>query len=71
MFNTNNSNQSVFQCKTTEEINEVLSAIAKKQETDFPDYEMIVFSLPKYDRIKREAELERLKEFMMTHCLGE
>ena len=58
----------VIETANDEEMKELLYAIIKKHEEEFPDYELIVFSLPKYDRMRRETELENLKNFMMKHC---
>ena len=52
---------------SVEQITEILLAIMRRQEESFPDYEMIVFSLPRYHRKKREKSLEELKRFLMKH----
>ena len=54
-----------------EQITEILFAIIRKQEESNPDYEMIVFSLPRYHRKKREKCLEELKRFLMRHYCGD
>ena len=53
---------------SVEQITEILFAIMRRQEDSFPDYEMIVCSLPRYHGKKREKCLEELKKFLMKHC---
>lgn len=49
-----------------EEIRDILNAIFRKQAELYPDYEMIVFSLPRYDKTERESALDNLKAFLMS-----
>lgn len=56
---------------SVEQITEILFATMRRQEESFPDYEMIVFSLPRYHRKKREKCLEELKRFQMKYYCGD
>ena len=51
-----------------EQIAEILLAIMRRQEKSFPDHEMVVCSIPRCNRMKREEILEGMKQFLMKHC---
>lgn len=55
-----------------EEINGLIRALIAWQENRFPEYELVVLSLPKYDQAEREKMLDRFTELMrrMEYATG-
>jgi len=53
-----------IECADDFEIAEIMKALIYWQKIRYPEYEMVIVSLPKHDRKKRFEEIERLAEFL-------
>ena len=53
------------------EITEIIKGIIHWQETHYPEYEMVIVSLPKYGKEKRRCEIDRMSDFLKGYTYTE
>lgn len=58
-------------CADDREIMEIMKALIAWQEKRYPDQELLVLWLPKYDRKDRLREIERLSAFLKEYSYSE
>lgn len=74
MFHRRKSMDSVIkriESANDSEITEIIKEIIHWQEKHYSEYEMVILSLPKYDKEKRRYEIDRMADFLKGYTYTE